>query len=137
MRPSPGRGYVSGDLGGHLHDGRSRPGRLPFNYGSLPSKGESGNALVYVENDRSDIHGYAERVRRYLALIAESNLPDEDKKALVEFSEVLRAQGLHIGRVMMYLYHLRVCAENITELSDTPSLKAADARAITKLVAWL
>jgi len=92
---------------------------------------------VYRESDRSDIHGYAKRVRRYLALIAESNLPDEDKKALVEFSEVLRAQGLHIGRVMKYLYHLRVCAENITELSDSPSLKAADARAITKLVAWL
>jgi hypothetical protein len=104
----------------------SRPGRLPFNHGSLPLKGESGNALVYGENDRSDIHGYAIRVRRYLALIAESNLPDEDKKALVEFSEVLRAQGLHIGRVMKYLYHLRVCAENITKLSDSPSLKAAD-----------
>jgi len=55
---------------------------------------------VYGENDRSDIHGYAERVRRYLALIAESSLPEEDKKALVEFSEVLSAQGLHIGRVM-------------------------------------
>ncbi len=89
------------------------------------------------EEERPDIHGYAERVRRYLVLIAESNLPDEDKKALVEFSEVLRAQGLHIGRVMKYLYHLRVSAENITKLSDSSSLKAADSKAITKLVAWL
>jgi hypothetical protein len=56
----------------------SRPGRLPFNHGSLPLKGEIGQALVYRENDRSDIHGYAKRVRRYLALIAESDLPDED-----------------------------------------------------------
>ena len=38
----------------------SRPGRLPFNHGSLPLKGEGGHALVYSENDRSDIHGYAE-----------------------------------------------------------------------------
>jgi hypothetical protein len=53
------------------------------------------------------IHGYAERVERYLALIAGSSIPEEDKKALTEFGEVLRAQGLHIGRVMKYLYHLR------------------------------
>lgn len=89
------------------------------------------------EAARPDIHGYEERVRRYLALIAESGMPEEDKKALVEFSEVLRAQGLHVGRVMKYLYHLRVCALNVTRLSGCPSLKAADAKAITKLVAWL
>jgi hypothetical protein len=47
-----------------------------------------------------DIHGYALRVERYLALIAGSNIPEEDKKALTEFGEVLRAQGLHIGRVI-------------------------------------
>lgn len=90
-----------------------------------------------AEAPHPDIHGYEERVRRYLVLIAESGIPDEDKKALVEFSEVLRAQGLHIGRVMKYLYHLRVCAEEITELSGSASLTGADSKAITKLVAWL
>jgi hypothetical protein len=90
-----------------------------------------------TEAPRPDIHGYEERVRRYLVLIAESSIPDEDKKALTEFSEVLRAQGLHIGRVMKYLYHLRVCAENITKLSGCASLTGADPKAITKPVAWL
>ncbi len=90
-----------------------------------------------TEAPRPDIHGYEERVRRYLVLIAESSIPDEDKRALTEFSEVLRAQGLHIGRVMKYLYHLRVCAGKITELSGSASLTGADSKAITKLVAWL
>ena len=90
-----------------------------------------------TEASHPDIHGYEERVRRYLALIAASGIPEEDKKALIEFSEVLRAQGIYIGRVMKYLYHLRVCAENIRELSGCASLTGADAKAITRLVAWL
>ena len=53
-----------------------------------------------TEAPRPDIHGHEERVRRYLVLIAESDIPGEDKKALVEFSEVLRTQWLHVGRVM-------------------------------------
>ncbi|MBI3859461.1 MAG: tyrosine-type recombinase/integrase [Thaumarchaeota archaeon] len=84
-----------------------------------------------------DIHGYAERVEQYLALIARSEIPDEDKKALTEFSEVLRAQGLTLGRVMKYLYHLRVCAQSVAELSQGTSLRSADARTITKLAAWI
>lgn len=83
-----------------------------------------------------DIHGYAERVERYLALITASGIPDEDKKALTEFGEVLSAQGLHIGRVMRYLYHLRVCAGAIAEVTPGTSLTGADTRAITKLEAW-
>jgi site-specific recombinase XerD len=90
-----------------------------------------------TEAPRPDIHSYEERVRRYLILIAESSIPEEDKKALVEFSEVLRAQGLHIGRVMKYLYHLRVCAEAIADLSAGRSLRSADTKTITRLAAWL
>jgi hypothetical protein len=37
-----------------------------------------------------DIHGYARRVELYLALIAGSSIPEEDKKALTEFGEALR-----------------------------------------------
>ena len=84
-----------------------------------------------------DIHGYEGRVRQYLSLIERSDIPDEDKKALVGFSEVLRAQGLTLGRVMKYLYHLRVCAVSVKGLSGSPSLVGADANAVTKLAAWI
>ena len=87
--------------------------------------------------ERFDIHGYAKKVTSSLALISRSGMADEDKQAIKDFSEVLRAQGLHIGRVAKYLYHLRVCAETIPTLSESRSLKGADSRAITKLVAWI
>jgi hypothetical protein len=90
-----------------------------------------------ARQEAHDIHGCVERVERYLALIAQSKIPDEDKRALTEFAEVLRAQGLHIGRVMKYHYHLRVCAEQMAELSAGASLRSADAREITKLSAWI
>jgi len=50
-----------------------------------------------TEAPRPDIHGYEERVRRYLVLIAESGIPDEDKKALIEFSVYYSNPGKSIA----------------------------------------
>ncbi len=90
---------------GRLYQGFLCPARAPtFELRSLAFKDQSGYAIQDSDEGWSDIHGYAKAVRREFVLISESTIPEEDQKALVEFSEVMREQSLHTGRVIEALY---------------------------------
>ena len=59
---------------------KSRPGRLRFNFDSLPLKGDAGLLPMSTEEARPETHGYEERVRRYVVFIAEPNIWQDKRK---------------------------------------------------------
>ncbi len=84
-----------------------------------------------------DIHNYQKRVHDALENIASSQLPSEDKVAILQFSDTLRAQGLSLGRIAKYVYHLKTLSENLVLISGCGGLEQADMQAISKLSGWL
>jgi len=60
------------------------------------------------EGRLDDIHDYRRRLNDALENVAGSpQLPPEDKAAIRLFSDTLKSQGLSLGRIAKYVYHLK------------------------------
>lgn len=87
--------------------------------------------------NRFDIHNYEKRLRDALAALQRSQMAEEDKETIRRFSELLRVQGLSLGRVAKYVYQLKTLSEILGQVAACRSLGQADAAAIGKLSLWL
>ncbi len=67
----------------------------------------------------TDIHSYSKRLESALRGLGEAPISAEDRLSIVGFSEVLRSEGLSLGRVAKYVYHVKTMAEKLNESGTT------------------
>ncbi|MBI2184106.1 MAG: tyrosine-type recombinase/integrase [Thaumarchaeota archaeon] len=85
---------------------------------------------------KPDIHNYQKRLHDALNGLEASKLPDEDKQLIERFTDVLRAQGISLGRVAKYIYQLKTLSMRLGEIG-CKGLKHANTERIGKLCVWL
>jgi len=84
---------------------------------------------------RTDIHRYAVRLEVALRGLEKASIPVEDKLSIREFSEVLRSEGLNLGRVAKYVYHMKTVAQKLSESGTT--LNGADPSSLKGFMRWV
>jgi integrase len=87
-------------------------------------------------NEKQDIHEYATRVRNAIGNIESSGMPEQDKEAVIRFGDVLRSQGVSLGRVAKYLNHLKVLSCQLVDLRGRGLLEAQYGE-VQSLASWL
>ncbi|MGI0086791.1 MAG: tyrosine-type recombinase/integrase [Nitrosotalea sp.] len=84
---------------------------------------------------RLDIHNYQKRVKEALNYIKSCDLDESDKKVIVSFTDVLRSEGISLGRVAKYIYHLKTISDRLGQYNST--LAGADRKALEQFRIWL
>jgi integrase len=79
---------------------------------------------VKQAKDKQDIHDYATRVRLAIENIMRSEMSEQDKQSVIRFGDILKSQGISLGRVAKYLNHLKVLSCRLVELRGKGLLEA-------------